>query len=247
MKRNQSSQQRPRQHAAPRQRAPQRGKRPPQWQQAPYYNERKRKNTLLFPLIAVSILALVFLVLWISKPGGDEALKEKISQLEKQNKELSAQLEVNPEAPVQPDQEQPVQAVSNTKQAYGANQDWIVDGQWRLQVHSAIQSDERNEYSDKKPGQVVIVSYTYENLGYEGDIMELYLIPARATNGLKKMGYSYPVTVTIIPQQTPVGALCEGAQEVFAFDDVSDEITLYFEKYDNAGNKQKARFTLPIQ
>ena len=44
---------------------------------------------------------------------------------------------------------------------------WTVDGQWNLTIDSVQSTEERNPYSDVSPEQVVIVTYSYENLGYK--------------------------------------------------------------------------------
>ena len=45
-----------------------------------------------------------------------------------------------------------------------------------ITVDSVETTDDRNEYSDKNPAAVYLVTYTYENLGYDDDIMNgLYI------------------------------------------------------------------------
>ena len=48
--------------------------------------------------------------------------------------------------------------------------EWVVDGQWKLKILDVKTTDDRNEFSEKEPKQVVIVSYSYENIGYEDEI-----------------------------------------------------------------------------
>lgn len=63
------------------------------------------------------------------------------------------------------------------------------------------ETKDRNEYSDKNPAAVYVVTYTYENIGYvdEDGIVD----------STGKMGYSYPGDVTKYAQSVPVGAFCE--------------------------------------
>ena len=49
---------------------------------------------------------------------------------------------------------------------------WTVDGQWKLTIDSVTTTSDRNQFSDVKPQQVVIVTYSYENLGYESDFVD---------------------------------------------------------------------------
>ena len=46
---------------------------------------------------------------------------------------------------------------------------WTVDGQWSVTVNSVEETQERNQYSDKTPAAVYIVTYTYENIGYKDE------------------------------------------------------------------------------
>ena len=60
------------------------------------------------------------------------------------------------------------------KTVYRAGEEWIVDGQWSFTINSVTAVQERSEYTNKTPAQVVIIDYTYENLGYTDEIMDLY-------------------------------------------------------------------------
>ena len=46
---------------------------------------------------------------------------------------------------------------------------WTVDGQWSLTVDSIEVTDERNEFDESNPEQVVYIKYHYENLGWEDE------------------------------------------------------------------------------
>ena len=75
------------------------------------------------------------------------------------------------------------------------------------------ETKDRNEYSDKNPAAVYVVTYTYENIGYvdEDGIMDgMYVsIEDGIVDSTGKMGYSYPGDVTKYVQSVPVGAFCE--------------------------------------
>ena len=62
------------------------------------------------------------------------------------------------------------------------------------------ETKDRNEYSDKNPAAVYVVTYTYENIGYvdEDGIMDgLYVsLEDGIVDSTGKMGYSYPGDVT---------------------------------------------------
>ena len=66
----------------------------------------------------------------------------------------------------------------NKSKVLSKDDEWIVDGQWKLKILDVKTTDDRNEFSEKEPKQVVVVSYTYENIGYEDDVMDgLFLTP----------------------------------------------------------------------
>ena len=75
------------------------------------------------------------------------------------------------------------------------------------------ETKDRNEYSDKNPAAVYVVTYTYENIGYvdeEGIMDGLHVsLEDGIVDSTGKMGYSYPGDVTKYAQSVPVGAFCE--------------------------------------
>ena len=87
-------------------------------------------------------------------------------------------------------------------------QTWTVEGLWEVTVDSVTETQERNEYSDKKPAAVYIVTYTVKNIGYEDDIMDgLYItLDSTVVDSQGIMGYSYPGSISNYPQAIPVGA-----------------------------------------
>lgn len=140
------------------------------------------------------------------------------------------------------------------EQTLNIGETWTVDGQWNLTINSIEVTTERNQFSDKNPQQVVYVTYTYENIGYEDNsgIMEgLYfnLEPngdATVIDGNGEIAHSYPNNITTYPQQTPVGAKCVNAQSCIGLNNVSDSITMNISKYDGNGQQHKVKYTLNI-
>ena len=128
---------------------------------------------------------------------------------------------------------------------YHTGETWVVDGQWELTVTDITETSERNEFSDKNPATVYIVSYTYKNLGYvdaNGFMNGLFLsIDSSVVDSQGVMGYSYPVTVTDYPQETPVGATCN-AQACIGVDNAGLPIKLNIQQYDGNSTSQTATF-----
>lgn len=135
---------------------------------------------------------------------------------------------------------------SDDTSEYKIGESWVVDGQWSITVNSVEETDERNEYSEKTPDAVYIVTYTYENLGYEdsfGDGLFISLEDSIVDN-VGKMGYSYPGNIEKYAQETPIGATCE-AQSCIGVDNAGS-FKLYVDKYDANSNKQKAVFVVEL-
>lgn len=133
-----------------------------------------------------------------------------------------------------------------TKDTYGVDEEWVVDGQWKLTVHSAESIEERNEYADTDPAEVVVITYSYENLGYEDDVQDLFITPDRVIDGEGKMAATYPASITTYVQPTPVGASIDNVEDAWGLDNESDTIKVMFEVYDMDFNAQKATFEIPV-
>lgn len=129
---------------------------------------------------------------------------------------------------------------------------WTVDGQWKLTIDSVTTTSDRNEFSDVKPQQVVIVTYSYENLGYEDNFMDgLYFDlsqngDASVVDSAGEMAVSYPGDISKYPQEIPVGAKCTGAQACIGLMNTSDTITMTIKKYDGNNNSQSVKCNLKV-
>ena len=134
--------------------------------------------------------------------------------------------------------------VKNTE--LGLEEYWEVPNQWKLKIDSVYSTSDRNQFADENPAEVLIVKYTYENLGYESEDQDLYLSPNRIVDSANKLGYFYPGDTARSPQPTPVGVICEGAEVCFGVDNESNEAKIYFESYDNNDNLQKITFKVPV-
>ena len=95
-----------------------------------------------------------------------DAKDDRIAELEAQVADLQKQLD---------EALSKIPSSTNQKE-YKIGETWVVEGQWKLTVDSVEEVQERNEFSDKQPQAVYIVTYTYENLGYESEYSDgLYL------------------------------------------------------------------------
>lgn len=185
----------------------------------------KKKFTALF--ITAAILLTPFSVFADEKDDRIAELEAQVADLQKQLDEALAKV-----------------PASTNQEEYKIGESWVVEGQWKLTVDSVEETQDRNQYSDKQPAAVYIITYTYENLGYENDFLDgLYfsLDDGIVDNG-GKMGYSYPGNIAIYPQQTPVGASCQGQTCIGVDNPGSFKINV--SKYDGNHDNQSATFHL---
>lgn len=132
---------------------------------------------------------------------------------------------------------------------YGLGDTWKVDGQWELTFDKVTVIEERNNYSSKNPKQVLVVDYTYKNIGYKNDILDgLYFsfsVDSQIVDSTGLVGYYYSLGGLNSPKSAPVGASCK-AQDSLGLDNASSEVKIIISKYDGNEVKQSATFVLPI-
>ena len=189
-----------------------------------------------------AILLAGTLVLSSSPPVFADEKDDKIEQLEAQISEMQKTID---ELQKQLD-EASSGAKSTSQDTYKIGESYVVEGQWKITVDSVETTDDRNEYSDKNPAAVYLVTYTYENLGYDDDAMNgLYIsLEDGIVDSFGKMGYSYPGDISMYPQETPVGAFCQ-AQACIGVDNAGD-FKINFYTYDSNGQKQSAIFEINV-
>ena len=88
-----------------------------------------------------------------------------------------------------------------------------------------------------------------ENLGYEdadGLMNGLYidLSLGNIVDSAGKMGYSYPGDIAMYPQETPVGASCEG-QACIGVDNAGS-FKIHFSTFDGTDAEQSAVFSIDV-
>ena len=144
------------------------------------------KKKIFTVLLTVSLVAVPF------TPVYADAKDDRIAELEAQVADLQKQLD-----------EALAKIPSSTNQKeYKIGETWVVEGQWKLTVDSVEETQDRNEFAEQQPQAVYIVTYTYENLGYESEYSDgLYLsMEDSIVDSAGKMGYSYPGDITLYPQ-----------------------------------------------
>lgn len=85
-------------------------------------------------------------------------------------------------------------------------------GDYTLTINSVRRTDERNEFEEEQPKQVILIDYEYKNDSFKGSDgnQKLYIdqfafvVMDEEGNVLR----SYPVSMDKLPQQIPVGGKC---------------------------------------
>lgn len=189
----------------------------------------------LLVLLSMSLLASAPTMVYADEKDDRIAeLEAQVFELEAKNAELQEMIDkLSPKA--------------TDQESYGFDEPWVVDGQWKVTVKSVEEVAERNEYSDKDPAAVYLVTYEYENIGYEAEGWNgLFLsLEDGIVDASGKMGYSYPGDVAMFPQETPVGATCE-AQACIGVDNAGS-FKINYVGYDGNGNEQKAVFDITVE
>jgi hypothetical protein len=131
---------------------------------------------------------------------------------------------------------------------YGPGETWTVDGQFSLTFTAAAATDERNQFSDKNPAQVVILNYDYENIGVEKNVQDLHISTSqfKVIDAGGEMASSYPANISGYPQPTPIGAKCIGSQCAYGLNNQSPAVTVNVEVYGNNYKSYEATFKLPV-
>ena len=129
---------------------------------------------------------------------------------------------------------------------YGLNEEWIVDGQWRLKITEVKTTQDRTKHIKEKIAQVVIIKYTYENLGFKNEYQDLFLTPRTVVDEAEKEARIYPVNSSKYPESTPIGAISESAMG-YGLSTESDKIKISFSQFNQDGKTmEKATFEVPV-
>jgi cell wall binding repeat-containing protein len=135
---------------------------------------------------------------------------------------------------------------NSSDKVYGLNEEWIVDGQWRLKITEVKTTQDRTKHIKEKIAQVVIIKYTYENLGFKNEYQDLFLTPRTVVDGAEKEARIYPVNSSKYPEPTPIGAISESAMG-YGLSTESDKIKISFSQFNQDGKTMEtATFEVPV-
>lgn len=100
---------------------------------------------------------------------------------------------------------------------------------YKLSIDSVTTTDERNEYAETDPEQVVTIGYSYWNVGSEEDVY-ISDYDFKVIDADKNVCDTYPATISNYATNAPLGTKCY-AESSFGLAKASDTIQLHF--YDN--------------
>lgn len=223
------------------------------------------KKKLLSVLIISA--ALVFSACGSADPNSDKLismLESENASLKEENEMLKAELEKVQSAPVSESEvtttettnepvsnsgdiaEEPSTSSSTPKDTYGLNDPWIVDGEWSLTIESVTKTERRNSVSDKKPTEVIVIKYSYENIGYSKNEDGLFMSGFTVVDTNGELADSYPLTKLGTAKRAPIGSKCVGAETAYGLNNESDTVTINYDQYDSNSNKQRVTFVVPV-
>ena len=113
-----------------------------------------KKKIIASLLLSAALLSSSTSVLADEKDDRIAELEETVVNLESENEELRATI-----AELEEKLSEATPKSSNQDE-YKIGETWIVEGQWKLTIDSVEETMERNEFSDKNPSAVYIISYT---------------------------------------------------------------------------------------
>lgn len=226
--------------------------------------DKKKKNKDLGIIIAVVVAIILFLVFiaglyttQVKSNNTPNAKNGKTSTSTKKDGNEDSGMSENPERDESEENgidsenddqisESEPEADSDSSKKYKIGETWVIDGQWSVTVNSVEETQQRNEYSEKNPAAVYLVTYTYQNIGYvdQDGIMDGLFIDMENSivDSVGQMGYAYPGDKTLYAQETPVGATCQ-AQACIGVDNPGS-FKIHVTEYDGNGNKQSAIFSV---
>lgn len=106
-------------------------------------------------------------------------------------------------------------------------------GNYTLTINSVHRTDERNEFVEEQPKQVVLIDYEYKNDSFKGANDKL-TIDSSCFVAMDEEGNvlrTYPSSIEKMPQEVPIGGKCN-ATMAYGITTDSKTVKLQFERND---------------
>ncbi len=139
-----------------------------------------------------------------------------------------------------------------SEKTYSLGETWIVDEQWEFTINSVTRHYLCNPVTNRSKGytdeEVIIINYTYKNIGYTNKIQDLFVSSASfyVYDETGEVSRSYACIHCTFPKVCAVGTKCT-AEEDYVLSNKSSSIMLIFSSYTSNGKgKVSAKFILNI-
>ena len=124
--------------------------------------------------------------------------------------------------------------------SYSLGEKWIVDGQWEFTINNveehSLCDNTWNQNQGYSNETVVIIDYSYENLGYQGTIMDLYINDLKVYDSQGEAGEKYYGCDHAGGQkECIIGTKCSNAKIAFVLFNSSSNIKVALKKYASDG------------
>lgn len=195
------------------------------------------KKNKLIKLLVILLVCTIFTACGPSKvttiESDDEGSTKVTTDVTNTKEDTDSKEETDESVVPEETTEAPVEETETEDKSYGLGDLITVsqDGKdmYCLSIDSVTTTDERSEYAETEPEQVVVIGYSYWNIGSEDDVY-ISDYDFKVIDGDKNVCEAYPGTIYDYPTSTPVGTKCS-AQLCYGLNAKSENIQLHF--YDN--------------
>lgn len=137
----------------------------------------------------------------------------------------------------------------NYVKTYSIGETWIIDGQWEFTVNSVTTHSLCNAVANENDGyideQVVIIDYTYKNIGYEEDLL-ITISHFKVYDETGKSGRLYACTHTKSAGMCRLGKDCTAQEDYILFNNSSEIILSVSHRTTNGLGVMNATFYLNV-
>ncbi|WP_236613629.1 hypothetical protein [Xanthomonas arboricola] len=158
----------------------------------------------------------------------------------------------------------PAKAVAPSSEAYRPGQQWIVPGEWQFTI-DAVRPAKVRIHDDGggswRPTQVLLVSYSYRNIGFDDSanykdggpstlaFSKAHIDVVDANDADNGGAGNYPVHLNLVEDANgqKIGQQMVGAQWPYAFRKKPKAVKVVVSHYDSRLQLQRATFIVPVE
>ncbi|WP_235175479.1 hypothetical protein [Xanthomonas arboricola] len=172
--------------------------------------------------------------------------------------------QVSAAAPASTPTPTPTKSVAPSSEAYRPGQQWIVSGEWQFTI-DAVRPARVNIHDDGggswRPTQVLLVSYSYRNIGFDDSandkgggpstlaFSKAHIDVVDANDADNGGAGNYPVHLNLVEDANgqKIGQQMVGAQWPYAFRKKPKAVKVVVSHYDSRLQLQQATFIVPVE